>query len=158
MWSYPEQNKLKLIDKIYFEKTLRKKLAVDNEHTSELKELLNEYNWFIISKFGKEADSNGWLLIQHQDHDIKFQKMVLKRLEKLYPLGETSKENYAYLYDRIKVNENKLQKYGTQGRCVGVGLWEPSPLVDAKRVDEFRKDVGLGLMSEYKKSFKNICL
>ena len=110
--SYPEQNKLKLTDNIYFKKTLRKRLYVDTEHTSELKELLNKYNWFVISKFGKQADHNGWLLIQHQDHDRKFQKMVLKRLEKLYPLGETSKKNYAYLYDRVKVSEGKPQKYG----------------------------------------------
>jgi len=37
-------------------------------------------------------------------------------------------------------------------------VWKPAPLVDAKRVDEFRKDMGLEPMSEYKKRFKNTCL
>ena len=86
LWLYPEQNKLKPIDKIYFEKQKQKKLYIDREHNSELKEFLNKYNWFVISKFGKEADHNGWLLVQHQDNNRKFQKTILKRLEKLYPL------------------------------------------------------------------------
>ena len=84
--------------------------------------------------------------------------MVLKRLEKLYRIGETSKSNYAYLHDRIAAAENRPQKYGTQGSCIGVGLWKPDPLEDERLVDKFRKDVGLESMFEYKKGFKDICL
>ncbi|EKE00857.1 MAG: hypothetical protein ACD_21C00263G0002 [uncultured bacterium] len=157
LWYFSGYNKLKLIDKVYFDKAVQKKLLIDTEHTSELKELLKKYNWFVVSEFGKKADHNGWLLIQHQDHDREFQKMILKRLRKLCLVGETSKSNYAYLYDRIAIAENKPQKYGTQGRCIGKGLWEPALLGDAKQVDRFRKEVGLEPMSEYKKTFKDIC-
>jgi hypothetical protein len=157
---YYFQDKQKTIDKVYCRRELQKKLffASDDEHNSELKKLLNKYNWFSISKFGKEADKNGWLLVQHQDNDLKFQKMILKRLKKLYPIGETSKANYAYLYDRIAVVENKPQKYGTQGECIGKGLWKPDPLEDAKRVDEFRQEMGLEPLAEYKKNAKSACM
>ena len=129
----------------------------NNEINPELKTLLKAHHWFAISRFGPEADNHAWLLIQHQDHDIELQKMVLKRLMSLYPSGETSASNYAYLLDRIATAEKRPQKYGTQGECIGKGLWEPCPLEDANKIDELRKNMGLEPLSKYKQQFKEIC-
>ncbi len=101
-------------------------------------------------------------MVQHADKDIEFQKSVLKILENLFPLGETNPGNYAYLYDRVATvpldpSKRILQRYGTQGQCVGPGKWEPFPIEEPNKVDERRRAVGLITMEEYKKMFEEIC-
>jgi hypothetical protein len=54
VWSYSELNKLKPTDKIYFEKVFKKTFFKDTKNISELKELLNEYNWFFKKQFLKD--------------------------------------------------------------------------------------------------------
>lgn len=130
--------------------------GLDRRCTADIQELLKIYNWFSISTFGAIADDQAWLIVQHADLQPEFQRMVLARLEKLYPSGETKPANYAYLYDRVATNAptpGQLQRYGTQGKCVGVALWEPNPIEDPDKVDERRATVGLEPMSEYKKHF-----
>lgn len=131
-------------------------------NTTDLKELLKIYDWFKITEFGKKTDIQAWLIVQHADQDHEFQENILKILEQLYPVYETSPSNYAYLHDRVASSFNdpsemKPQRYGTQGHCAGPGQWEPWPLENQDKVDELRKSVGLGTMEEYKKMFKDIC-
>ena len=136
--------------------------TIDEGNTGNITKLLTIYDWFRISKFGKEGDNNGWLLVQHADQNPEFQKSILVILEKLYPLGESSPANFAYLWDRVCASwQNplfqKLQRYGTQGKCVGPGKWEPIPVEDPEHVDERRKSMGLPPMSEYVEYFKEVC-
>jgi hypothetical protein len=162
-WSTPFINLYSADEKAEFNKQFSlKSFAVDSENTSDLKELLKIYNWFKISEFGERTDNQAWLLVQHADQDHEFQESILKILETLWPLGETKPSNYAYLYDRVASsfgdpNKRKSQRYGTQGHCIGPGLWEPWPMENPEKVDELRKSVGLGSMEEYKKVFKDIC-
>jgi hypothetical protein len=135
---------------------------VDSKHTSDLKELLKIYPWFTISEFGAQTDQNAWLLVQHADLDPAFQKSVLKILTELYPKGETSPSNYAYLFDRVAASwhspsQRTLQRYGTQGKCVGPQKWEPLPIEDSQRLDERRQSVGLGPESDYIKQVQQVC-
>ena len=131
--------------------------AIDAANTNDLKELLKIYGWFKISEFGKSSDQNAWLLVQHADQDVAFQKEVLQKLEALHPEAETSPKNYAYLFDRVASNEKRPQRYGTQGRCVGPGKWEPHTIENPDRVEELRKAVGLDPLEAYKKRFIDTC-
>ena len=136
--------------------------AVDQADTADLKSLLNIYSWFTISRFGAQTDFNAWLLVQHADLDPAFQKQVLKILEQLYPVGETSPKDYAYLYDRVAASWGAptlrvLQRYGTQGTCTGPSTWAPIAMEDPAHIDDRRKTVGLGSESDYMKMFKDIC-
>lgn len=131
---------------------------LDKQNTAELKKLLAIYEWFSISKFGKQTDKNAWLLVQHADLDLNFQKEVLIILTKLYPRNETNRSNYAYLYDRVRsIGEKIPQRYGTQGKCVGLGKWEPHEIEDSSNVDKRRKKMGMVTMAVYKTWFKDIC-
>jgi len=137
-------------------------MQVDSENTNDLKGLLQIYSWFTISTFGSHADRDAWLLVQHADLDIAFQRQVLRILENLYVSGETSPANYAYLFDRVASSFNdpsqrKPQRYGTQGTCTGPGTWEPLPVEDPANLDNLRKEVGLEPMADYIKRFKEIC-
>jgi len=162
-WNTPFTNSYSQNEKDEFNKQFSPKSAsVDAQNTTDLKELLKIYSWFKISEFGKKTDNQAWLIVQHADQDHDFQASVLKILEQLYPVNETSPSNYAYLYDRVASSfgdpsKKKPQRYGTQGHCVGPGQWEPWSMETPDKVDELRKSVGLGTMEEYKKMFKDIC-
>lgn len=150
-------------EKKEFNKQFIKRLfSLDAENTKELKSLLKKYRWFTISEFGTKADGDAWLLVQHADQDPQFQKEVLVILTELYPKNETNRSNYAYLFDRVATAYNdpskrELQRYGTQGRCVSEGKWEPWPIENAAAVDQRRKEMGLGTMADYIAGFKEIC-
>ena len=137
-------------------------LDIDGHNLAELKPLLDKYGWFGIGKFGSNADRDAWLLVQHADQDIEFQKKVLAALEPLAKTGETNLKNYAYLFDRVAVNlrqpdKRGLQRYGTQGRCIGPGTWAPFPVEDPESLDARRAEVGLMPEAEYQKFFKDVC-
>jgi len=140
----------------FWEKLGPQLYSINNGHKRDLKELLGRYGWFRIGEFGPDADLHAWLLVQHADDDLAFQKEVLQKLEALYPQGEADPSNYAYLFDRVASNENRPQRYGTQGQRVGQGKWEPDTLEDPARVDEWRASVGLEPLEEYKKRFADI--
>lgn len=129
--------------------------TVDHRNTKRLKAIVDEIGWPSISKVGHDGSSNAWLLIQHADHDPDFQKICLK-LMKSEPEGEVSKQNIAYLEDRIAVGEGRPQIYGTQFHQDADGQLEPQPIEDVGKVDERRKDMGLETLDEYKKHMQEI--
>ncbi|MGZ3775576.1 MAG: DUF6624 domain-containing protein [Pseudobdellovibrionaceae bacterium] len=163
VWNIPFTNSYSSDETQEFNKQfLPRSASVDAQNTDDLKELLKIYSWFKISEFGKKTDNQAWLIVQHADQDHAFQENILKILEQLFPLDETSPSNYAYLYDRVAssvddLSKRRPQRYGTQGHCVGPGQWEPWPIENPDKVDELRKSVGLGTMEEYKRMFKDIC-
>jgi len=125
----------------------------DRANTDWIKADLAALGWPKISVYGPKADSDAWLLVQHADHDVEFQKSVLVVLEKLLPTKDTRPQNYAYLYDRVAVAEKRPQRYGTQGRCTGPAKWEPDPTENPDDLDRRRADVGLGSEADYAKMF-----
>ena len=128
---------------------------IDVLHTERLKKILAVHEWMTISTFGEKADSDAWLLAQHADHDPAFQESCLRILERLVPLGETSKRHYAYLYDRVALkSEGGKQKYGTQARIQG-DQFELCPVEGSLRdVNERRREMGLETVEEYLKELK----
>ncbi|HVJ03729.1 MAG TPA: DUF6624 domain-containing protein [Sphingomonas sp.] len=127
--------------------------GVDEANTRWLKAQLDRSGWFTVSKYGAEADSAAWLLVQHADDDLAFQTRVLAILEALVGSKDTDPRNYAYLYDRVAVNGKRPQRYGTQGRCTVSGSWEPREIEDPARLDERRGAVGLEPEAEYRARF-----
>ncbi len=88
--------------------------VMDYDHTAKMKEIIAVHGWMSISKFGAPTDAQAWLLVQHADHDPIFQMDCLDLLQSLVVKQETSKQNYAYLYDRVALAQGNKQKYGTQ--------------------------------------------
>lgn len=119
-------------------RTGRLMAAVDSYNLATLKTLLTNVGWFDIPDYGEQADADAWLLVQHADGDTGFQKDVLARLETRVPQKRTGRDHFAYLWDRVAVHEGRPQRYGTQGKCVSNGRWEPDPLEDPSHVDERR--------------------
>lgn len=120
--------------------------VIDKKNTERLKEIIAQIGWPSVSKVGKESSSAAWLLVQHSDHDIEFQKVCLDFM-KDEPKGEVDLHDIAYLKDRIRVNEKKSQIYGTQFNIVE-GKFVPKDIEDVENVDARRKEMGLPTLRE----------
>ncbi len=57
----------------------------------------------------------------------------------------------------MAANAHQPQTFGTQGRCVGPGEWEPNPVTAPEGLEARRAEIGLGSMAEYKAQFKTVC-
>ncbi len=128
-----------------------KELGIDQinaRHSEYLKEVINHYGWPKISEFGQEACQHAWILVQHCN-DTEFQKDCLTKMEAL-DKTEVDSKLIAYLYDRIQINSNLLQRYGTQINEKG----EVLPLENPECIDELRASVGLEPLQEYLKLCK----
>lgn len=125
----------------------------DHENLEWIKDQIEQDGWFSISRDGATADQDAWLLVQHADDDIAYQEKILSLLTDLRAHGDTSAKNYAYLYDRVAVNRERPQRYGTQGGCKN-GERFTAPLEDPTKVDALRAEVGLKPLAEYNALFR----
>ena len=100
---------------------------VDLNNRLWLTKTLDKIEWFKISKYGVHASNGAWLLVQHGDLDLNWQKKMLVILKSMAQSGEASLKDVAYLEDRINIAENKPQLYGTQGYCED-GDWKAYPI------------------------------
>ena len=100
-----DSNNKRLIKKVY---------ECDGKNIAETKKIIEKYGWPTFELVGKRASNSFWLLIQHADRDLKFQKECLALLIKAAKNGQAKLKNIALLTDRIKAAENKKIVYGTQ--------------------------------------------
>jgi hypothetical protein len=113
----------------------------DFKNLNEAKEIIEKYGWPKITEIGKDGQNNFWLIVQHADQDILFQKLALSKMEKLIGTKEIDLENYAFLYDRVQCNLNYKQLYGTQvnwtqnGKASGLRPIIKEDLADKRRAD-----------------------
>lgn len=86
---------------------------VDEKNHQRMVEIVERIGYPTISKVGKEASFETWLIIQHYSRD-DFQKKCLKLMEE--DPSDVDPQNIAYLKDRILAFAGKKQIYGTQWR------------------------------------------
>ena len=129
---------------------------VDVEHADELKAYLDDNPWPCRETIGPVADDAAFLLVQHADHDSDFQRRVLEELEKLADEQRTDTENFALLYDRVAVNQDEPQRYGTQGDCTEDG-WKMNDVEDPDKLDERRAELNLMPMESYRQLVEQMC-
>lgn len=117
---------------------------VDIPNTKRMQEIVNEIGWPTISKVGKKASNCAWLLVQHADLNVPFQKRCLRLLKRAGG-REVSRANIAYLEDRVRVNENRKQLYGTQYYMnKQKTAYIPRPIENPGTVESRRKRAGFG--------------
>lgn len=127
----------------------------DLANRAMLKAVVANSDWPSISAVGKRASSDAWLLAQHADDDPAFQLKVLRLMKPLVKRGEVSRQNYAYLYDRVMLKVAGRQRYGTQTTCRN-GHVLAECLEDPAHVDARRKSVGLETWEKYRAQMKKL--
>ena len=122
---------------------------VAEENTAWLKAVIAEHGWPGVRMVGSDGADVAWLLAQHADHDLDFQRECLALLEKAVEAHDAYPRHLAYLADRVLIKEGKPQRYGTQFRGS-----EPFPIEAPEDVDERRAAVGLEPLADYAKHFQ----
>jgi len=136
---------------------IKKIRKIDRKNTKEMKKIIKGYGWPTISLVGKRASARAWLLVQHADRDLAFQKMCLTLIKKAAKNNDVSKWQIAYLTDRILTNRKKKQIYGTQIRFnKETEIVTPYPIKNPKKVNKLRKSFGLESLEKYIKKVTKI--
>jgi hypothetical protein len=126
--------------------------AVDAKMTARIKAIIAEHGWPGKTLVGTDGAHAAWLLVQHADADVAFQKQCLALIEPLVAKGEVTAADHGYLYDRVAVNEQRPQRFGTQFGPDG----KPRPVEDEARLDARRAAIGLTTMAEYTAQMKRM--
>ncbi|HJW49730.1 MAG TPA: DUF6624 domain-containing protein, partial [Candidatus Limnocylindria bacterium] len=79
-------------------------ISVDARNTQRLREIVAEIGWPTRTKVGEQAEHLAWLLAQHADRDVPFQRECLALME-AESADEVCPKHLAYLVDRIRLAE-----------------------------------------------------
>jgi hypothetical protein len=115
---------------------------VRHDNQLALDRIIAEHGWPGLTLVGVDGQRAAWLIAQHADDDVAFQKNCLDLIREAFVIGEAEGNALAYLTDRILEHEGSPQMYGTQG----VGVFSPE---DERRVDANRKAIGLEAWRQY---------
>jgi hypothetical protein len=119
----------------------------DAKSTKMIKSIIQEIGWPTISKVGEKASQAAWLLVQHADKDLGFQKECLELMKAT--IEDVRLSDIAFLTDRIRMSEGQPQLYGTQFIPAADGLtYVPYDIEDANNVDIRRREMGLKTLEE----------
>jgi tetratricopeptide (TPR) repeat protein len=111
--------------------------------------LLQEKGWPKRSQVGPEAAEAAFFVLQHSNASA--QEKYLPMFEKCCRENEADWQQYALMFDRMRMNRNLPQRYGTHYNLDNCATSERNlyPLEDETKVDEWRKEIGLGPLKDY---------
>ena len=140
----------KEIDTVSVEFLSKKIRETDSLNFIIIKQIFEDYGFPGYDKVGESSSQNFFLLVQHSDRHPEFQDSVLIKIKIEVDRNNASSIDYAYLVDRVKVNANQMQVYGTQVGPNSTGTsFEPAPVIKPENLNERRKSVGLCPIEEY---------
>lgn len=128
----------------------RQRDSVGLINQQKIKKLYEKYGYLGYEEIGKKASHDFWISIQRADNDVKFQQKMLKELKKEISKNNASKAEYALLEDRVNINLNKRQRFGTQVTYNEIGQAVPKiGLIDSINIERIRKEFDLPTFLEY---------
>jgi len=150
MYEKDQEERFKIIDSknLGSEEAVQILEQLDQEHLPRLKAIVHQFGWPGYQLVGEEGADKMWLLVQHCDRDLEFQKLCLLLLEEAVEKKDAPKRHLAYLVDRVLVNEGNAQIYGTQFRFAD-GRAVPYPIEMPHDLDKRREEMGLCPFDEY---------
>ncbi len=115
----------------------------DADHQKALVSLLPPEGWFAKSKYGAEATTAAWLVVQHS---IRVQPDLIRTLapamERMLITNDIDKTEYAKVVDRLATMDGRYQVYGTQMVC-HASRWVAYPIGDRATVNQRRREMGI---------------
>lgn len=128
-------------------------VSVDEINRNRLKSIFEEHGFPSRALIGKDAMQGIFLIIQHADGDKAWQKQQLPNLKEAALSGDVPKQNYTYLFDRIKVNNGEPQRYGSQfanvNREKGIAILRETE--DLQNLDKRRREMDMMPIDLYKR-------
>ncbi|MDB5014652.1 MAG: hypothetical protein JWQ25_2854 [Daejeonella sp.] len=120
----------------------------DSLNLISVKHILNTRGWLGPETVGETGSSALFLVIQHSD--TKTMEHYLPMLREAVKNKKADSRDLAKMEDRVLVNQDKKQLYGTQiGRDSITQKYYVYPLNDPDNVDKRRAKMGFGKLSDY---------
>lgn len=122
---------------------------VHKRNAARLSVIIERHGWPGLSLAGEDGEEAAWRIVQHSIGDPRFQRRGLELIKAAASRGEAPLWQVAYLEDRIRSFEGRMQLYGTQYDWDERGEMSPFPEIeDPDRVDERRQVAGLIPLAE----------
>jgi len=130
-------------------------IDVDAINQARLKMVIKSYGFPTKSMIGSDGLHAVWLLIQHSDSDLQFQKDMLPCLYDLANKNSNDKSDYAYLDDRVRISSGQKQLYGTQVQLADKvrNIFVLKPTMDSLNLENRRMLMGLPPIEVYRTIF-----
>jgi hypothetical protein len=128
---------------------------IDVANSDRLREIVEEHGWPGRALVGDEGAEHAWLLAQHADRQLDFQRRALALLSDAVGAGDAPRRHLAYLTDRVRMNEGREQVYGTQIAGADDHGVVPWPIADPDGLEERRAKMGLEPFADYAAGFAN---
>lgn len=125
--------------------------AQDKVLVKEVTNIIDIYGWLGISEVGRLANGTQWSVLQHGSVNSKEKYAPLLKASVLD--NESQAIHYARLIDRMLINSDKPQLYGTQVTYDNPPVF--FVIKDPEFVNKRRNELGLDSIQEFAKS-KNI--
>ena len=103
----------------------------------------------------EESYKTIWIVIDHTS--LEKQEQYLPLVEQMATEGYVGVDEYAILYDRVAMGQNRHQRYGSQlvqfdnAEAMQLYVW---PIEDVEKLDSLRSAVGLSLFYHYLKAIE----
>ena len=121
-----------------------------------LSSLIDKYGWMGFKEVGYLGDQSAWIIAQHTDFNKDLQNKFLASIFNAFKKGNTKLHNYGYIIDRVLVNNNQPQIFGTQMDVdikKDTVLMKPKKLFSEYYVNTLRSYVNLSSIEDYIKLF-----
>jgi hypothetical protein len=127
---------------------------IDADDTVYLVRLVKRVGWIDGARFGDKAENSAFLIVMHTK-DLSLLQASLPELKKEVLAGDFDPELFAGLHDRFRTIVALPERYGMHVTPDENNELVVGPLEDPKRVDGYRKEIGLPPLREYLKRYQD---
>lgn len=126
--------------------------SLDRINQARLEAIIAKHGWPGVRLVGLSGADVAFLILDHAP--LEFQKKHLPGLQAATAAKDAVPMWAAMVDDRVRVNDGKPQRYGTQLLMKpGSKVWELRPIEDESHVDDRRAAVGFEPLADYLKNF-----
>jgi hypothetical protein len=122
--------------------------ALHRQHNLRLQEILDRHGWPTPRRVGDDGAAAAWLVLQHAVLAPDLMRAALVLMQQAASEGDCDPKHVAFLTDRIRTLEGRLQLFGTQHDWDTDGQLSPLPIEAPEEVDERRRRVALEPLAE----------
>jgi hypothetical protein len=126
---------------------------VDAENTAWLAERIAAVGWIDVTRFGAEAASAAFLIVQHSG-TLPLMMTALPAIERDVRDHGLDGQNYALLFDRLQVSLGRKQRYGSQLGSDAQGRHVVVAIEEREAVDARRKELRMVPLKQYLDFFR----
>ena len=117
--------------------------AVHRKNASRLQQIIAEHGWPDCDLVGADGTLAAWFVAQHAIGEPAFQRQALMLVQEKVRQGRVPAAQEASLGDRIAMNEDRLQRYGTQSLPCADGQYRRWKTEDPEHLNERRASIGM---------------